>query len=108
MAARWQEGYRCVRVNDFSKVRSAAGKARQVLPGAYTQPSSPSLHVLGNAKRKGSCKQNSLLLEARHRADVVGPEVVNDGSQAFDPLLQKKEKVFPVSKSTRAKPGGPY
>ena len=71
-----------------------------------------SLHLvcirLVNAKRKGSCKQNSLLLEARHRADVVGPEVVNDGSQAFDPLLKKKEKVFPVSKSTGAKPGGPY
>lgn len=68
-----------------------------------------SLHPLvcicsADAKHKGSCKQNSLLLEARHRADVVGPEVVNDGSQAFDPLLKRKEKVFPVSKSTRAKP----
>lgn len=61
---------------------------------------------LVKAKHKGSCKQNSLLLEARHWADVVRPEVVYDGSQAFDPLLKEKEKEFPVSKSTGAKPAG--
>lgn len=43
MSARWQEGDRCVLANNFSKVRSTEGK----LPGAYVQPASPSLHLLG-------------------------------------------------------------
>lgn len=73
----------------------------------YTKPSSPTLtFCFLTFKNKEWCKYNSLLLEAGHWTDIVGPEVVYDWSQSFYPLLKEKEKAFLVSKTTGTENSG--
>lgn len=98
--ARWHDEYRCVLVNFLSKVRNMGGRGRLLRNCLATYKASFSALTLFliAAKNKGGSKWNSLFLEASHRTDVVGPEVVYDGSQAVHPLLKEKE-VFLVNKS---------
>lgn len=94
MSARWQEGDGVYWLTTSPKSRSTEGS----FTCAYMQPASPGAFAWQAPSTKIMQAKTHCFLKARHRADVVGPQLWMMDLRPW-PIAEKKRKCL-VSKST--------